>query len=82
MPPEVLENIFEPFFTKRRVGQGTGLGLSITNRIVSQHGGEIFATSPGEGLGSTFTVRIPLRPPKPTGGEGEHARRETHAIAS
>ncbi len=48
MTPDVLENIFEPFFTKRRVGKGTGLGLSITHRIVSQHQGEIHATSPGE----------------------------------
>ncbi|WZO95732.1 ATP-binding protein [Isosphaeraceae bacterium EP7] len=62
MPPEVLENIFEPFFTRRRVGKGTGLGLSITHRIVSQHHGEIHATSPGEGRGSTFTVRLPTRP--------------------
>ena len=62
MPPEVLENIFEPFFTRRRVGKGTGLGLSITHRIVSQHHGEITATSPGEGQGSTFTVRLPIRP--------------------
>ncbi len=63
MPAEVLENIFEPFFTRRKGGKGTGLGLSITHRIVSQHGGEIAATSPGEGRGSTFTVRLPVRPP-------------------
>jgi signal transduction histidine kinase len=62
MPAEVLENIFEPFFTKRRVGKGTGLGLSITHRIISQHHGEITATSPGEDRGSTFTVRLPIRP--------------------
>ena len=62
MPAEVLENIFEPFFTKRRVGKGTGLGLSITHRIISQHHGEITATSPGEDQGSTFTVRLPVRP--------------------
>jgi len=62
MPAEVLENIFEPFFTKRRVGKGTGLGLSITHRIISQHHGEITATSPGEDQGSTFTVRLPIRP--------------------
>lgn len=61
MPPEVLENIFEPFFTKRKVGKGTGLGLSITHRIVSQHQGEITATSQGEDLGSTFVVRLPIR---------------------
>ena len=62
MPAEVLENIFEPFFTKRRVGKGTGLGLSITHRIISQHHGEITAISPGEDQGSTFTVRLPVRP--------------------
>jgi len=62
MSPEVLENIFEPFFTKRRDGKGTGLGLSITHRIVSQHHGEIMAASQGEGEGSTFTVRLPIHP--------------------
>ena len=62
MSPEVLENIFEPFFTKRQVGKGTGLGLSITHRIVSQHHGEIMASSPGEGQGATFTVRLPIHP--------------------
>jgi signal transduction histidine kinase len=62
MSPEVLENIFEPFFTKRKVGKGTGLGLSITHRIVSQHHGEIMAASPGEGAGATFVVRLPIRP--------------------
>jgi two-component system, NtrC family, sensor kinase len=64
MAPEVLENIFEPFFTRRKVGKGTGLGLSITHRIVSQHQGEIAAESPGEGLGATFTVRLPVRAPE------------------
>lgn len=62
MAPEVLENIFEPFFTKRKVGKGTGLGLSITHRIVNQHHGVITASSPGEGQGSTFKVRLPSRP--------------------
>jgi two-component system, NtrC family, sensor kinase len=62
MSAEVLENIFEPFFTRRRVGKGTGLGLSITHRIISQHHGEIPASSPGVGLGSTFSVRLPVRP--------------------
>jgi signal transduction histidine kinase len=62
MAPEVLENIFEPFFTRRRVGKGTGLGLSITHRIVTQHHGDISATSEGEGQGSTFTVRLPIQP--------------------
>jgi signal transduction histidine kinase len=62
MPADVLENIFEPFFTRSRTGKGTGLGLSISQRIVTQHGGEIEAASPGPGQGSTFVVRLPLAP--------------------
>jgi signal transduction histidine kinase len=62
MTAAVLENIFEPFFTKRRDGKGTGLGLSISHRIISQHHGEIMASSPGALQGSTFTVRLPIDP--------------------
>jgi signal transduction histidine kinase len=61
MPPDVLDNIFEPFFTRSRSGKGTGLGLSISHRIISQHGGAIEASSPGPGQGSTFVVRLPLQ---------------------
>lgn len=63
MTGEVLENIFEPFFTRSRTGKGTGLGLSISHRIVSQHGGDIEAASAGPNQGSTFTVRLPLEAP-------------------
>lgn len=69
MTAEVLENIFEPFFTRSRTGKGTGLGLSISHRIINQHGGEIEASSDGPQHGSTFTVRLPLRPPEPAGEE-------------
>jgi two-component system, NtrC family, sensor kinase len=62
MGAEVLENIFEPFFTRSRTGKGTGLGLTITHRIITQHGGEIEAASPGVNEGSTFTVRLPMKP--------------------
>jgi two-component system, NtrC family, sensor kinase len=60
MTPDVLEHIFEPFFTRRRDGQGVGLGLSITYRIIADHGGDIEAHSDGPGSGSTFHVRLPL----------------------
>ncbi|MDA1051150.1 MAG: HAMP domain-containing sensor histidine kinase [Planctomycetota bacterium] len=60
MTSDVLEHLFEPFFTRRRDGQGTGLGLSISYRIVIDHGGKIEATSHGPGTGSQFCVFLPL----------------------
>jgi signal transduction histidine kinase len=60
MTDEVIQHLFEPFFTRRRGGQGTGLGLSITYRIVEEHQGQIVATSDGVGKGSRFTVILPL----------------------
>jgi signal transduction histidine kinase len=65
MTPEVLENLFEPFFTRSRTGKGVGLGLSISHRVITQHGGEIEASSPGPGRGSTFAVRLPLAEREP-----------------
>lgn len=62
MTADVLENIFEPFYTRSRTGNGTGLGLSISHQIVDQHGGTIAAASAGAGKGSTFTVKLPLSP--------------------
>ncbi|MDP6468049.1 MAG: HAMP domain-containing sensor histidine kinase [Pirellulaceae bacterium] len=60
MTPEVLEHLFEPFFTRRRGGQGTGLGLSISYRIVADHDGKIEASSKGPGKGSQFRLTLPL----------------------
>ncbi len=65
MSREVLENIFEPFYTRSRTGKGTGLGLTITHLIISQHGGEIEASSDGPGKGSTFVVRLPVQGHEP-----------------
>lgn len=60
MDEEVLQHLFEPFFTRRASGQGTGLGLSIVHRIIADHGGRIEVTSPGPGAGSTFRVILPV----------------------
>jgi len=60
MTAEVLEQLFEPFFTRRRGGQGTGLGLSIVYRIIADHDGSIDVHSDGPGRGSIFRVRFPL----------------------
>jgi signal transduction histidine kinase len=62
MGPDVLQHIFEPFFTRREAGKGTGLGLSISHRIVEDHGGSLEASSEGAEKGSTFRLRLPTRP--------------------
>lgn len=69
MTKDVLDHIFEPFFTKKRTGNGTGLGLSISHQIIDQHGGTISASSAGQGLGATFTVRLPANIAAPLGGD-------------
>jgi signal transduction histidine kinase len=60
MTEEVLEHLFEPFFTRRRGGEGTGLGLSITFRIIADHNGHIEASSEGRGKGSRIVITLPL----------------------
>ena len=55
---DAIEQIWDPFFTTKDVGQGTGLGLAVTYNIIKRHGGEISVESQ-LGKGSKFTVRIP-----------------------
>jgi len=59
MDSDILERVFEPFYTTKAPGSGTGLGLSVVHGIVSDHGGTITVTS-APGAGTTFTVRLPV----------------------
>tara|TARA_R110002073_G_scaffold139232_2_gene289380 strand:+ start:160044 stop:163670 length:3627 start_codon:yes stop_codon:yes gene_type:complete len=58
IPKEIVDKIFQPFFTTKPSGQGTGLGLSMSYDIVKSHGGELSVESK-EGEGTTFTISIP-----------------------
>ncbi len=74
IPERDLERIFERFYrvdpARSRVTGGTGLGLAIVKHVMAAHGGSVTVTSK-EGAGSTFTLRLPVRPGKAvmTGGK-------------
>lgn len=59
---KTLPHIFERFYQSddKNMHGGMGLGLAIVRHLVEMHGGTVSAESPGEGLGATFTVKIPL----------------------
>lgn len=59
MPPDVVERIFDPFYTTKQPGEGTGLGLHTVHTIIGRVGGEISVDSSPEG--TTFTVQLPAR---------------------
>jgi signal transduction histidine kinase len=70
---EHLQNIFQPFFTTKK--EGTGLGLSIVDRIVHEHGGELTVQSK-EGLGTTFTISLPIKEDGAPGNSESETRGE------
>ncbi|HZE26326.1 MAG TPA: PAS domain S-box protein [Terriglobales bacterium] len=59
--PEILPNIFDPFYTTKRPGRGTGLGLSICKAVLKEYGGNVEGAS-APGGGAAFTVYLPILP--------------------
>ena len=68
MQPASIRELFEPFAQAPGAASnaegGLGLGLAVVEQLVTLHGGTVDGQSPGLGLGSTFTVRLPLAPAK------------------
>lgn len=54
---EIIDKVFEPFFTTRE--KGTGLGLAIVKKLVQAHGGTVFAESGGAEKGARFVISLP-----------------------
>jgi two-component system NtrC family sensor kinase len=69
IPANLIERIFNPFFTTKPTGSGTGLGLSISLGIVREHEGKIWAENSPQS-GARFVVEVPISEPRPS---GEHA---------
>ncbi len=59
IPQNIVDKIFQPFFTTKPTGQGTGLGLSLSYDIIKAHGGEIKVESK-ESEGTTFAIHLPV----------------------
>jgi len=61
VPPNIIDKIFQPFFTTKPTGQGTGLGLSLAYDIITKgHEGELKAETK-EGEGTVFTITLPVK---------------------
>ncbi|HID97500.1 MAG TPA: hypothetical protein EYP57_04840, partial [Thermodesulfobacteriaceae bacterium] len=61
---DIMDKIFDPFFSTKEPGQGTGLGLSVSYGIIREHGGEIRVRST-PGRGACFSIMIPLTQENP-----------------
>ena len=68
IPPDVVDKIFNPFFTTKPTDKGTGLGLAISNDIMRQHGGTIQVDSE-LGQFTEMVLELPDLPGAPTTGE-------------
>ena len=73
IPADQIPHLFERFWqadtSSTRTNPGLGLGLGIVRHLVELHGGTVVAESPGQGEGSTFTVKLPVVPVTRTAGE-------------
>ena len=70
MSPEIMERIFEPYYTTKEPGEGTGMGMAMVDGIVRDHGGAVLVRS-SPGKGSVFEVFLPMYDAEPEPEEEE-----------
>ncbi|MBT3421897.1 MAG: two-component sensor histidine kinase [Bacteroidetes bacterium] len=58
IPQKIGNEVFDPFFTSKKVGKGTGLGLAVSFNLIKEHGGSIRFSST-EGVGTEFVIELP-----------------------
>lgn len=85
MDPHEVARLFRPFSQVHQPGEvkeaGTGLGLFISRGIAARHGGDLRASSPGRGHGTTFTLELPRRRPVDAEPAGPEAVRQPGSAA-
>jgi PAS domain S-box-containing protein len=66
--PEMIESIFEPYFTTKGPGEGTGMGLAMAQGIIESYGGKLTVDSL-RGKGTTFSIYLPVTKKRSTHGD-------------
>ena len=81
MPDDVVDKVFEPFFSTKEEGDGTGLGLSTAYSIIQSHDGFLDVESE-EGVGTTFWMYLPVAEEEAEPQSGENGAEETERLPS
>lgn len=80
IPPDIIDRIFEPFYTTKQVGTGTGLGLSVSYSLVSGMNGGLRVSNLAEG--AQFEITLPIDAEAPGEGPVDHLNEQAQGLAA